>query len=68
MRVINLGFKIQIIAGTRKRAPNMFRNSRIARSAPISAWNFRGDKIQMMSPIVRVVAIIIIARPFDLRA
>jgi hypothetical protein len=48
---------MQINAGTRKRAPSIFKNKRIASRMPISAWNFRGENAHKTSPIVIVVAI-----------
>ena len=55
IRIRNFGFIKQINVGTRKIAPSIFKNSRIASSTPISAWNFRAENIHSRSPMVRVV-------------
>ena len=55
--------KIEAIEGKRIIAPNIFSKNIKESRMPMSIWNFRAEKIQVLTPIARVNPVNITALP-----
>ncbi|MNF09670.1 hypothetical protein D3C80_2103930 [compost metagenome] len=55
-------------AGSKTNAPTMFQTNMNASSTPMSAWNLMGEKVQVATPMARVIPVSMTTLPVETRA